>query len=404
MSGHKPFVFVTLFLVLGCVNVVWAQSAPAVPAAGTASTAVPRLVKFSGAVKDADSKPRTGVTGITFALYKEQAGGEALWLETQNVTLDQQGRYTVLLGANSPEGVPLDAFTANEAQWLGIQPEGLLEQRVLLVSVPYALKAADAETLGGMPASSFVLAAPLATGSSGNAGSQTVGSGTNYVNSGAVANTITGTANYLPVFTSNAGDMGNSILYQQAATNYLGIGTANPQYNFQLVVPGEDWLWGGFALVPAFSGGSNWNTLYGNGGSGFSLIGTAKNKGYPNSRLDMGGNATINFQTGDGTAAPTSKLFVTAAGNVGIGTITPGSQLEVAGNVKVSGAGNALIFPDGTAMTSATSINGAFSASGGVQITTPGQGIIVKSPDGTKCAQIGIDNTGNLSATAVACP
>jgi len=44
------------------------------------------------------------------------------------------------------------------------------------------------------------------------------------VNSGAVANTITGTANYLPVFTSNAGDMGNSILYQQAGTNTSGSG------------------------------------------------------------------------------------------------------------------------------------------------------------------------------------
>ena len=36
---------------------------------------------------------------------------------------------------------------------------GEVEQpRVLLVSVPYALKAADADTLGGLPASAFVLA------------------------------------------------------------------------------------------------------------------------------------------------------------------------------------------------------------------------------------------------------
>src|SRR3990170_1578308 len=32
------------------------------------------------------------------------------------------------------------------------------QPRILLVSVPYALKAADAETLGGKPASAFVLA------------------------------------------------------------------------------------------------------------------------------------------------------------------------------------------------------------------------------------------------------
>ncbi|MFZ3211349.1 MAG: hypothetical protein WA188_07520, partial [Terriglobales bacterium] len=170
MSAQKPSVCVVmLFFVLGWVGVVWAQSAPAAPAAGTASTAVPRLVKFSGVVTDTAGSPRSGITGITFALYKEQAGGAALWLETQNVTLDAQGRYTVLLGADSAEGVPLDAFTANQAQWLGIQPEGLPEQRVLLVSVPYALKAADSETLGGIPASSFVLAAPTAAGATTSA-------------------------------------------------------------------------------------------------------------------------------------------------------------------------------------------------------------------------------------------
>jgi len=44
---------------------------------------VPRLVKFAGAFKDEQGKPRTGVVGVTFAIYKEQEGGAALWLETQ---------------------------------------------------------------------------------------------------------------------------------------------------------------------------------------------------------------------------------------------------------------------------------------------------------------------------------
>jgi len=46
------------------------------------------------------------------------------------------------------------------ARWLGVQPAlpSVGEQpRVLLVGVPYALKAADAETLGGKPASAFML-------------------------------------------------------------------------------------------------------------------------------------------------------------------------------------------------------------------------------------------------------
>jgi hypothetical protein len=44
-----------------------------------------------------------------------------------------------------------------------------------------------------------------------------------------------------------------------------------------------------------------------------------------------------------------------SAGNAGLGTTAPSQKLEVAGNVKISGSGNALVFPDGTVMTSASS-------------------------------------------------
>jgi trimeric autotransporter adhesin len=124
---------------------------------------VPRLIRFSGVLKDSSGKPVQGIAGVTFALYKDQEGGGALWLETQNVSLDAAGRYSVLLGATKEEGVPMDLFSSGAAQWLGVHVRGHPEQpRVWMVSVPYALKAADAETLGGLPASAFVLAARLA--------------------------------------------------------------------------------------------------------------------------------------------------------------------------------------------------------------------------------------------------
>jgi len=71
------------------------------------------------------------------------------------------------LGATRPGGVPLDLFTSGRARWLGVQPqlEGEGEQsRVLLVAVPYALKAADADTLGGKPSSAYLLADAEASG------------------------------------------------------------------------------------------------------------------------------------------------------------------------------------------------------------------------------------------------
>ena len=119
------------------------------------STAVPNLVKFSGTARDVAGKPVAGVAGITFSLYQEEIGGAALWMETQNVKTDAAGHYTVSLGAEKP--LPVELFGGGGARWLGVQVEGQAEQaRVLLFSVPYALKAQDAETLGGKPASAFL--------------------------------------------------------------------------------------------------------------------------------------------------------------------------------------------------------------------------------------------------------
>ncbi len=121
-----------------------------------------RVVKFTGRLQDQTGRPRTGVVGITFAVYENQEGGDPLWLETQNAELDEQGRYSVLLGATKNEGLPQEVFTSGKARWLAVQPQlpGEPERpRVLLVGVPYALKAGDADTLGGLPASAFVRAA-----------------------------------------------------------------------------------------------------------------------------------------------------------------------------------------------------------------------------------------------------
>jgi hypothetical protein len=80
-------------------------------------------------------------------------------METQNVRADAKGNYTVQLGASQANGLPLELFASGDARWLGVRINGGDENpRVLLLSVPYALKAADAETLGGKPASAFLTA------------------------------------------------------------------------------------------------------------------------------------------------------------------------------------------------------------------------------------------------------
>ena len=166
-----------LVLLLAASLAMHAQVSAGSNSAKAANTAsIPRLVKFSGTVRDDQGQPQSGTVGITFALYKDQEGGAPLWLETQNVQPDSSGRYTIMLGAATADGLPVEFFTSNEAQWVGVQPQEQSEQpRILLVSAPYALKAADADTLGGKPASAYVTMdgqSPSMTvlGTNGNAG------------------------------------------------------------------------------------------------------------------------------------------------------------------------------------------------------------------------------------------
>src|SRR5271170_2928536 len=145
-----------LLLLLLLPSPMWGQSQ---------SSAVPRLVSYSGVLRGTGGRAVTVLAGVTFLIYPDEAGGAPLWLETQNVKPDATGHYTVQLGAASAHGLPAEVFMSGEGRWLAVQIGTEPElPRVLLVAVPYAMKAADAETIGGLPASAFVLAAPASAG------------------------------------------------------------------------------------------------------------------------------------------------------------------------------------------------------------------------------------------------
>jgi hypothetical protein len=141
------------FLAVCTVLSLFAQQSP------TSESVVPPVVKFGGVLTDGSGKPLTGTVGVTFSLYKDSEGGAALWVETQNVQTDKTGHYSVMLGSASTHGLPGDRFASGEARWFGVQAQAQVEQpRTVLMSVPYALKAADAETIGGLPPSAFLKA------------------------------------------------------------------------------------------------------------------------------------------------------------------------------------------------------------------------------------------------------
>jgi Chaperone of endosialidase len=196
---------------------------------------VPRLINFNGILNDASGKLPAGNVTLTLSLYEEQEGGSPLWSETQTVRPDGQGRYTVLLGSTQPEGLPQDLFTSAKARWLGVAPQlpavGELP-RVLLVGMPYALKASDADTLGGRPASAYLTTEALSTaqGQSGIPSSPALvralaTPATPEASTSTSAPTGTGTTDFIPLWTSSS-TLGNSTLFETGGK--VGIGTTKP--------------------------------------------------------------------------------------------------------------------------------------------------------------------------------
>jgi hypothetical protein len=214
-------------VVVGFLLLVFSLAAQAA-SSGSTSSQVPPLILFSSVASDEGGSSLSGVVSITFSLYASQRGGVPLWAETQNnVQLDATGHYSVQLGITKPNGVPTTLFTTGEARWLGVRIAEQGEQpRVLLLSVPYALKAGDAATIGGFPPSAFVLAAPQSGAAS--ASDPEPGTGQSAPPpSGDV--TGTGKVNYLPLWDSTS-DITNSVVFQKGtgSTAKIGINTITP--------------------------------------------------------------------------------------------------------------------------------------------------------------------------------
>jgi hypothetical protein len=288
-------------------------------------TAVPKLVHFTGSFHPAVSQP-AGMIGATFAIYSEQEGGTPLWTEDQNVELDANGNYTALLGVTKNGGVPTELFAGGEARWLQVKfyaPSEVDLPRVLLVSVPYALKAGDADTLGGKPASAYLLAGLSTSAPPSEAALPTQPETAVPVGKTAAvrpAFTTTGTTNYISKFTDTSGDVGNSVMYQNG--NNIGVGTSAAAISMDIrptatspyaqlgVAQTVDYmtLFASDTYGPAFYWDPTKALRLGKGGTGL-----------------YNANGFIEY------------MRIQPNGYVGIGTQTPGATLEVNGNAQVDG-------------------------------------------------------------------
>jgi hypothetical protein len=391
--------------------------------------AVPRLVSYSGILKDANGRPVTGVTGVTFMLYKDETGGAPIWLETQNVKPDATGDYSVQLGAASSRGLSAEVFMTGESRWLGVQISSEPEQaRVQLVAVPYAMKAADAETVGGLPPSAFVLAAPQVS----VGGSVTPGSTPTSAVALPASVTGSGTSNFLPLWSSSTA-LGNSVLFQSGSGTAarVGINTVNPAAT--LDVTGGTTIRGLLNLPNAATATAS----AGADSRPFGLVAstyssstkTAANQVFHWQAEPVGNNtaspsATLNllFATAPAAVAETGlkinnkgqitfasgQTFPSSVGTVkSVGLSAPSSDFTVSGSpVTTSGTLELNWKVPPTSSNTANAIvkrdaNGAFTA-GGITSTSSGVGVVGQS-SGTNAVADGVDGvTGSATASGVA--
>jgi hypothetical protein len=281
---------VLLWLICIAVSMVDGQST-------TSSTnpVVPALINFSGALNAVDGKPLTSLTGVTFLFYADSQGGAPLWMETQNVQPNRTGHYTVALGSTTSQGLPTSLFSSGEARWLGVQVQGQEEQpRVMLLAVPYALKAVDAQTIGGLPPSAFVLAAPAAVSSISPAAIPTNVTTPPAAPPPASSNVTTtgGTANSIPLFTT-ATNIQNSILTQTGATAINVAGKLN------LPAQGAATATGGKLSRPEDFVASAFNST-----SKAAVAQTFQLQAEPAGNNSAAPSGTLNLLYGSGTTAP----------------------------------------------------------------------------------------------------
>src|SRR5580700_9752364 len=107
MTRMKLYVSVWFLLICSAVSLCAQQAALPVP-----NAVVPPVVKFSGVLTDTNNTPLTGTVDVTFSLYQQSQGGAPLWVETQNVIANKTGRYTVILGSSTSQGLPSDVFNS----------------------------------------------------------------------------------------------------------------------------------------------------------------------------------------------------------------------------------------------------------------------------------------------------
>jgi hypothetical protein len=137
----------------------------------TSASVVPQVIQYQGVLADSNGKPlEDGVHGVSFRLYSAAQGGRPLWQEGHRVSTSN-GAFTVILGRQQPftrsvglSQTPTSVFdTTPLYMGMAVGQQGEIQPCQMLAAVPFALYAANADTLNGLDSSAFARAGDAIT-------------------------------------------------------------------------------------------------------------------------------------------------------------------------------------------------------------------------------------------------
>ena len=121
--------------------------------ASVASADVPPKMNYQVMLTDEENQPLPGSHTLIFRIFDRKNDGTELWSETQTLEANSIGVVSAILGSETPIAVSLP-----DSCWLEIEVDTeVLTPRREFVTCAYAFRAADADKLGGVGASSYVL-------------------------------------------------------------------------------------------------------------------------------------------------------------------------------------------------------------------------------------------------------
>ena len=137
-----------LLLVLALVAVWWSSALASPPAAWN----------LNGELRTTEGDPFSGDTVITVSLWDDPTASSAehaLWTATFDATV-VAGSFSVPIGGDDANPLPLDVLAGVDLfVGVAVAEDSEMTPRIQVASVPYAMAAGDADTLGGLTIDDF---------------------------------------------------------------------------------------------------------------------------------------------------------------------------------------------------------------------------------------------------------